>query len=221
MYLPPHFKEDRLPVLHAAIRESRLATLVTLTPGGLVASHVPMLLREQPSPHGTLLGHVARANFQWRDSSAAIEALAIFTGPEAYISPAWYPSKREDGKVVPTWNYIAIHAYGRIEFFEDPDRLLALVTALTEGHEGKRNEPWAVSDAPADYIRARLKGIVGFEIPIARLEGKWKMSQNQPAANRAGVREGLEREGGRSEAAVSSVMSDVDPDLSQIRKNSD
>jgi transcriptional regulator len=211
MYLPPHFKEDRLPVLHAAIRESRLATLVTLTPGGLIASHVPMHFREQPSPNGTLLGHVARANAQWRDSSAAVEALAIFTGPEAYISPAWYPSKREDGKVVPTWNYVAIHAYGRIEFFEDPDRLLALVTTLTNSHETKRKEPWAVSDAPADYIRARLKGIVGFEMPIARLEGKWKMSQNQPAANRAGVREGLEREGGGAERAVVSVMSDVDP----------
>ena len=206
MYRPPHFKEDRLPVLHAAIRQSRLATLVTMAPEGLIASHVPMHLDEGASPHGTLRGHVARANVQWRKTEAGVQALAIFMGPEAYISPAWYPSKQEDGRLVPTWNYVAIHAYGPIEFFEDSDRLLALVTKLTETHEGKRAAPWAVSDAPVDYIRARLKVIVGFEMPIARIEGKWKMSQNQPAANRAGIAAGLLREGGPSEAAVSAIM---------------
>jgi transcriptional regulator len=206
MYLPPHFKEDRLPVLHDAIRQSRVATLVTLASDGLIASHVPLDLDPEPAPYGILRGHVARANAQWRDAAANVQALAIFMGPEAYISPAWYPSKQEDGKVVPTWNYVAIHAYGPIEFFDDADRLLALVTRLTQSHEGKRAAPWAVSDAPTDYIRARLKGIVGFEMPIVRLEGKWKMSQNQSAANRAGAAAGLAQEGGSSEAAVSAIM---------------
>ncbi len=210
MYVPPHFKEDRLPVLHEAIRQSRIATLVTLSSAGLIASHVPMLLDPAPAPNGILRGHVARANTQWRDGSPGVQALAIFMGPEAYISPAWYATKPEGGKVVPTWNYVAIHAYGAIAFFEDPARLLALVTALTETHEGKREAPWAVSDAPAAYIAARLKGIVGFELPIARLEGKWKMSQNQPAANRTGVAEGLLREGGPGEAAVGAIMQAAD-----------
>jgi transcriptional regulator len=214
MYVPPHFKEQRLPVLQEAIRESRIATLVTLgTPGGapggaegLIASHLPLLFDPEPAPHGTLRGHVARANSQWRDSRAEVEALAIFMGPEAYISPAWYPSKKADGKVVPTWNYVSIHAYGRVTFFDDPARLLAIVTALTQNHEGRRAEPWAVSDAPADYIQARLKGIVGFEMPLSRLEGKWKMSQNQPAENRQGAREGLRREGGVPEEIVADAM---------------
>jgi transcriptional regulator len=206
MYVPPHFKEDRLPVLHEAIRQSRVATLVTLSSAGLVASHVPMLLESDPMPNGTLRGHVARANAQGRDPVSTVQALALFMGPEAYISPAWYATKKEDGKVVPTWNYVAIHAYGTITFFDDPDRLLALVTKLTETHEGKRAAPWAVSDAPADYIRGRLKGIVGFELPIARLEGKWKMSQNQPSENRSGIAEGLLREGGPSEAAVGAII---------------
>lgn len=212
MYVPPHFKEGRLPVLHEAIRQSRLATLVTLSPAGLIASHVPLHLDPEPAPYGTLRGHVARANGQWRDSAPDVEALAIFMGPEAYISPAWYATKPEDGRVVPTWNYVAIHAYGRIAFFDDPVRLLALVTKLTETHEGKRAAPWAVTDAPADYIRARLKGIVGFNLPIARLEGKWKMSQNQPAENRRGAADGLLREGGPSEAAVSAIMTATDKD---------
>jgi transcriptional regulator len=209
MYVPPHFKEEQLPVLQEAIRNSRLASLVTMTAGGLVASHVPLHFDPEPAPYGTLRGHVARANTQWRDSNSDVEGLAIFMGPEAYISPAWYPSKQADGKVVPTWNYVAIHAYGRVSFFDDTDRLLALVTALTEQHEGKRAEPWAVSDAPADYIRARLKGIVGFDMPIARLEGKWKMSQNQAAENRLGAEAGLQREGGSAETAVAAVMAET------------
>ena len=206
MYLPPHFKEERLPVLHEAIRHSRVASLVTMTGAGMVASHVPMLLDSEPSPYGTLQGHVAKANMQWRDSVGGTDGLAIFLGPEAYISPAWYPSKREDGKVVPTWNYVAIHAYGPVEFFEDAERLLKVVTRLTETHEGKRADPWSVSDAPDDYIRARLKGIVGFEMPIRRLEGKWKMSQNQSAENRLGAAEGLRREGAAAELAVAEAM---------------
>jgi transcriptional regulator len=206
MYLPPHFKEERVPVLHEAIRQAALGTLVTTGADGLEASHVPMLLDPEPAPYGTLIGHVSRANGQWRRADAGVAALAIFLGPEAYVSPAWYATKQQTGKVVPTWNYIAVHAYGEVRFFEDAERLLALVTRLTETHEADRPAPWAVTDAPPEFIRAQLKGIVGFELPIARLEGKWKLSQNRPAEDRAGAIEGLRREGGVGDAAVAEAM---------------
>ncbi len=192
MYIPPLFKEDRIAVLHDAIRTSGLATLVTVTKDGLIASHVPLLLDPAPAPYGTLLGHLARPNPQAR--GAIGEALAIVQGPDAYITPSWYATKRETGKVVPTWNYVAIHAAGPIEFFHDADRLLDIVTRLTEKQEDERTAPWAVSDAPADFVQGMLKGIVGFAIPMTRLEGKWKMSQNRPAEDRAGVIAGLRNE---------------------------
>lgn len=206
MYIPPQFKEDRVSVLHAAMGQAGLATLVTFGADGLEASHVPMLLDPEPAPFGTLHGHISKANGQWRQSRPDVQALAIFLGPDAYISPAWYETKRETGKVVPTWNYVAIHAAGPVRFFHDLDQLLALVTRLTERHERNRTEPWAVSDAPEEFIRAQLKGIVGFALPITRLEGKWKMSQNRPAADRIGAVEGLLREGGPDEAAAASIM---------------
>jgi transcriptional regulator len=204
MYLPPHFNEDRLDVLHGAMREAGLATLVTLGSDGLVASHLPMLL-EPGGRYGTLVGHVSRGNPQWRDV-ADLDALAIFLGPDAYISPSWYATKQETGKVVPTWNYVAVHAYGRVRFFDEPERLLALVTRLTEKHEGGRASPWAVSDAPAAFVESMLKGFVGFELPIERLEGKWKMSQNRPAADRAGVVEGLRAGDRPEEHAVAEIV---------------
>jgi len=200
VYVPPLFKEDRIDVLHEAIRASGLATLVTLTKDGLIASHVPLLLDTEPAPYGTLVGHLARPNPQAR--GAIGEALAIFQGPDAYITPSWYATKRETGKVVPTWNYVAIHAAGPIEFFDDPDRLLDVVTRLTEKQEGMRAVPWAVSDAPADFVQGMLRGIVGFAIPLTRLEGKWKMSQNRPAEDRAGVVEGLTEQGREEVAAL-------------------
>jgi len=192
MYNPPLFKEDRIEVLHDAIRATGLATLVTQTADGLIASHVPMLLDPGPAPYGTLIGHVARPNPQAR--GAIGEGLAIFQGLDAYITPSWYATKRQNGKVVPTWNYVAIHAYGAVEFFNDPERLRDVVTRLTERHELARAQPWAVTDAPPDFIDGMLKGIVGFAMPITRLEGKWKMSQNRPAEDRAGVISGLEAE---------------------------
>ncbi len=200
MYTPPLFREDRIDVLHDAIRRTRLATLVTLTQDGLIASHVPMLLDPDPAPYGTLLGHLARPNPQAR--GALGEALAIFQSPDAYITPSWYATKRATGKVVPTWNYVAIHAYGTPEFFHDRERLREVVTMLTAREEAPRAEPWAVTDAPADFIDGMLNGIVGFALPIARLEGKWKMSQNRPAEDRAGVIEGLEEEGRADVAAL-------------------
>ena len=210
MYVPSHFKEDRVPVLHDAIRRAGLATLVTLSPDGLGASHVPMLLDSAPTPFGTLYGHIARANPQWRSTAPDLQALAIFLGPDAYITPSWYETKRRTGQVVPTWDYVAVHAHGRVRFFDDTERLLAVVTKLTEAHEAARPKPWAVSDAPEEYIRTHLKNIVGLELPIARLEGKWKMSQNRPAEDRAGVVDGLEREGGEPGNAVAAIMKTSD-----------
>jgi len=202
VYLPPAFREDRLDALHAVIRNAGLATLVSLTDTGLVASHVPLLLDPEPAPYGTLIGHLARPNPQATQSHAEPEALAIFHGPEAYVTPSWYATKRATGKVVPTWNYVAVHAYGPLRFFDDPARLLEIVTRLTERHEAPRAAPWAVADAPAEFIAGMLRGIVGFEMPITRLEGKRKMSQNRPAEDRAGVAAGLRAEGREDVAAL-------------------
>jgi transcriptional regulator len=193
MYTPPHFKLAELGTIHAAIHASRLASLVTATAEGLIATPLPMILAEGEGEYGTLYGHVAKPNPQWK-LPATGEAMAIFMGPDADVTPSWYVTKQENGKVVPTWNYVAIHAYGAVEFFSDPERLRDVVTRLTERHELARAQPWAVTDAPSDFIDAMLKGIVGFAIPIARLEGKWKMSQNRPAEDRAGVISGLEAE---------------------------
>ncbi len=201
LYVPPHFKQPDLAVLHDAMRSAGLVTLVSLGADGLIASHVPMLLDAEAGPYGTLVGHLAKPNPQGRGVAAGVEALAIFQGPDAYITPNWYATKREHGKVVPTWNYVAIHAYGPLELFDDADRLLDVVTRLTDRHEGPRDAPWAVTDAPPEFIQAHLKGIVGFRLPITRLDGKWKMSQNRPAADRTGVADGLRAEG-REDVAV-------------------
>lgn len=195
MYLPDNFKETDVATLHAAIRRAGLGTLITLGSKGLIASHVPMLIEPGPAPFGTLIGHVARANPHWQEAATKTEALAIFLGPNTYVSPNLYATKRKTGKVVPTWNYVAIHAYGPVRFYDDAARLLDLVTRLTDAHEAHRQERWRVSDAPAEYTRSMLKAIVGFELPIARLEGKWKMSQNRPAEDIPGIVEGLSREG--------------------------
>jgi transcriptional regulator len=206
VYVPTHFREDRVPVLHEMIRRISVGTLVTLGEDGLTASHLPFLIDVEPAPFGTLSGHLARGNPQWRAAKPEIEALAIFTGPTAYISPSWYPSKQQTGKVVPTWNYVAIHAYGSVRFFDDADSLRRIVTRLTETHERGRAKSWQVTDAPADFVTAMLKGIVGLEFVVTRLEGKWKMSQNRPAEDRAGVVEGLAREGNPGAAAVAELV---------------
>ena len=202
VYVPPHFQQSDLAVLHEAIRGAGLATLVSLGADGLIASHVPLMLDAAAGPNGTLIGHLAKGNPQGRGAAAGVDALAIFQGPDAYVTPNWYATKRETGKVVPTWNYVAIHAYGPLEFFDDATELLDVVTRLTNRFEGPRAAPWAVSDAPPDFIKAHLKGIVGFRMPITRLDGKWKMSQNRPAADRIGVAEGLRAEGRDDIAAL-------------------
>jgi transcriptional regulator len=195
MYVPAQFAEDRLPVLHDAIDRTGLATLVTVGTSGLEASHVPMLLDRSKGRLGTLYGHLARPNPQWRETDSGSTALAIFLGPDAYVTPSWYATKQQTGKVVPTWNYVAVHAHGVLTFFEDPEQLLSLVSKLTNLHESVRTNPWNVTDAPEGFIRSQLKGIIGFELPIERITGKWKMSQNRPEEDRAGVADGLRREG--------------------------
>ncbi|PWC50806.1 transcriptional regulator [Azospirillum sp. TSA6c] len=205
MYVPPAFREDDLPTLHALMRETRLANLVTATDEGLMATPLPLFLAPDEGPCGTLYGHLARANPQWKQQSLG-EPMVLFTGPEAYVSPSWYASKEEHGKVVPTWNYIAVHAYGTAEFFDDADRLLEVVTRLTDLHEGRRAAPWAVADAPVDFIRAQLRGIVGLRLPITRIQGKRKMSQNRSAEDRAGVAAGLATSDRNSDREVAALI---------------
>ena len=191
MYQPPHFREDRLEVQHALIRAHPLGLLVTIGSTGLVANPVPFALDAHASPNGTLKAHLSRANSQWQDFDPAQEVLTVFQGPEAYITPSWYAAKREHGKVVPTWNYAIVQAYGRMRVVDDPSWLLQQITAMTAVHEAAQPEPWGVSDAPQTFVAAQLKGIVGIEIEITRIEAKWKVSQNRQEADRLGVAEGL------------------------------
>lgn len=191
MYVPPHFEETRPEVLHELIRDHGLAAVVTLGSEGLNVNHIPLELDAGPAPFGTLRGHVARSNPVWRDFSREVEALAVFQGPQAYISPSWYETKRETGKVVPTYNYIAVHAYGPMRVIEDRSWLRGLVERLTNRYEAGRAEPWKVTDAPPEFVEQMLGAIVGIEIPLTRLVGKWKLSQNRPPADRDGVVTGL------------------------------
>ncbi len=191
MYNPSSFAIKELDELRQQILGTRLAMVVTHGEQGLQASHLPLLFKPDEGPNGTLYGHFARANPQWKDLQDGAEALVIFAGADAYVSPGFYPSKAEHGKVVPTWNYVAVHAYGTADVFTDAERLLNLVSALTYRHEAGRAQPWKVADAPVDYIDGMLKAIVGFALPIQRLEGKRKLSHNRSAADIAGVREGL------------------------------
>ncbi|QPB18416.1 FMN-binding negative transcriptional regulator [Rhizobium sp. 007] len=190
MYNPPAFVVEDIVNLHRMMRECRTANLITATPDGPMATLLPTFIDETEGEFGVIYAHLARANKQW-SSTMIGDGLAVFTGPEAYITPSWYASKAEHGKVVPTWNYSAVHAMGPIEFFEDADRLLAVVDKLTNLHESGRSHPWSVNDAPSAFIAAQLRGIVGMRMSIRRLEGKCKMSQNRPDADRAGVRAGL------------------------------
>jgi transcriptional regulator len=209
MYLPAAFNETRIEFLHDAIGAIGFATLVSAGgDGALLATHLPLLLDLAPAPFGTLIGHVARANPHWRTlAEGAGNALAIFLGPQGYVSPNWYPTKRAHGKVVPTWNYVAVHAYGRVELVEEREALRAIVTRLTDRHEAAAGSaaPWKVSDAPPDFTEQMLKGIVGLRLPIARLEGKWKLSQNRSPEDRAGVVAGLDAQG-EAAAALAKAM---------------
>jgi len=193
MYLPAHFEEHRPAVLHELLRRHPLGLLITQTPGGeLLANSVPFVLDADPAGGpGLLRAHVARANPLWRDSRTDTPVLVVFQGPQAYISPSFYPSKAEHGKVVPTWNYVMVQARGRLRAIDDAAWLHAFVTRLTDRHEAARSAPWAVSDAPPDYVAGMVRAIVGIEVALTELTGKWKVSQNRSAADRAGVTRGL------------------------------
>jgi transcriptional regulator len=199
MYQPPAFREDRIEVQHDLIRTYPLGLLITAGPGGLMANSIPFLVEPGASEKGTLRGHLARANPQWRELAAAAECLVVFQGPQEYITPSWYATKRETGKVVPTWNYVTVHAWGRPSVTEAEDWLRRQIADLTRSRELARATPWDVADAPESFIAAQAKGIVGLEIAIARIEGKWKVSQNRPEADRAGVVAGLREGGGTGE----------------------
>ena len=206
MYVPKQFEETRVDVLHELIRAHPLATLVTLTPAGLDANHIPFEIDPAPGPFGTLRGHVARANPSWREFTSDVQVLAIFRGPASYVSPAWYPTKSSTGKVVPTWNYAVVHARGSLRIVEDRGWLRALVERLTQRHEAGGSRPWKVSDAPADYIDTELGAIVGLELPVAELVGKWKVSQNRSPTDREGLVEGLLQSGGEEDRAMADLV---------------
>jgi transcriptional regulator len=209
MYIPRHNEEKRVSVMHSLIVSRPLGTLVTLGASGLFASHIPMILEDNGSQFGVLKGHISRANTQWQDFLPTVDALAIFAGHQHYITPAWYPGTKEHGKEVPTWNYVVVHAYGPLKVTHDDQWLLTNVEKLTSIHEAGSPVPWRVSDAPEDFIRSQLKGIVGLELPIQKLEGKWKVSQNRTERERHGVIDGLAKLNTPESLAMKSLVEEV------------
>jgi transcriptional regulator len=206
MYEPAHFKEERLPVLHQLIRDHPLGTLVTATADGLNANHIPIVVDDTRGAFGTLCGHVARSNDVWKTFSPDVEALVVFQGPDAYVTPSWYPGKKEHGKVVPTWNYAVVHAYGPLVIRDDAAWMHAFLNTLTDHHEQPRTTPWHVDDAPTDYLQTMMGAIVGIEIPLTRLRGKWKVSQNRPTADRESVAAGLAAGDGEAARAMAGLV---------------
>ena len=200
MYTPKHFVESRVEALHGLIRAYPFATLVTRAADGLTANHLPFELVGE-----VLHGHVARGNELARLDGA--EVLLVFQGPDGYISPNWYPSKHETGREVPTWNYAVVHVHGRLRVIDDATWLRRLLETLTDHHEAVQPQPWKISDAPDDHIETSLRAIVGLEVSIARIEGKFKLSQNHPARNRAGVIAGLRERDGDGDAELAAWMS--------------
>ncbi len=205
MYQPPHFREDRRDVQHALIKAHSLGLLITAGPEGLQANYIPFLIDAQASDNGTLRAHLARANPQLRELAAVDECLVVFQGPQAYVSPSLYPSKRETGKVVPTWNYITVQAWGRPRVMDDANWIRGQIDDLTRHKEADRAAPWNVADAPDTFLTSQIKAIVGLEIPILRIKGKWKVSQNRVATDAAGVAAGLRGEGEEADAMAGLV----------------
>ena len=205
MYRPDHFRVDDVAEMHALMRARPLATLVSAGASGLYGTHLPTVLKSD-GPFGAIECHLARANPHWKDLAEGGEALMIFQGPEAYVTPNWYASKARDGKAVPTWNYVAVHAYGRPAVMNDATWLRRHVGELTDQQEKSEAHPWAVSDAPERYVETMLRGIVGFRFDIARLEGKWKMSQNREMPDRAGTAQGLDARGQGEDAEVAALV---------------
>jgi transcriptional regulator len=213
MYLPAYFEETRPEVLHRLIADHPLGALVTVGPNGLDANHLPFEFEPAASPHGTLRAHVARANPVWQEAAGHPETLVIFQGPTAYISPNWYPSKHETHRQVPTYNYMVVHAHGRIAVRDDEAFVRGLVARLTRRMEAGEPAPWKMGDAPADYLSQMLEKIVGIEIEVTRLVGKWKLSQNREARDRLGAAAALAERGGGERNAVAAAMLDAPPAL--------
>ncbi|MGZ8158265.1 MAG: FMN-binding negative transcriptional regulator [Methylobacter sp.] len=205
MYIPPQFEQPDIDVMRDLIRNRPLATLVTLGANGINANHIPLHFSPTPGPFGVLRGHIARANPLWRDLFSDVETLAIVHGPDAYVSPSWYATKQEAGKVVPTWNYAVVHAYGFLRIIDDAFWVRTQLEALTQQNEAAFPEPWAVSDAPEDFTEKLIGAVVGIEMVITRLIGKWKVSQNQPPQNQRSVIQGLNASG-QSEAVAMAAM---------------
>jgi transcriptional regulator len=210
MYLPEMFQEDRIEVLHDLIRTHPFATLVTQSDGALTADHVPLLLDTGTDGPDRLRGHLAAANPLCRGEVSERPALVIFQGPQSYVTPSWYASKQEHGKVVPTWNYAVVHVEGTLIFHRDPDWLHEQVTDLTSHQESPRDSPWAVNDAPEDFVQRQLRAIVGIEIAIERITGKWKVSQNRSPVDRQGVAAGLDATPGPDSSAMARLVRDGD-----------
>jgi transcriptional regulator len=207
MYLPPHFEQPDAQAIAELAVDHPLATLVWPAPDGLTAEHLPLIWDrgDGDGEYGTLRGHVARANPVWREA-AGTGVMVVFQGPQAYITPSWYPSKAATAKVVPTWNYAVVHAHGRLRVIEDAAWLRTLVGRLTDTHEASRAHRWQVDDAPADYIAQMLRAIVGIELEVVRVQAKWKVSQNRSASDRAGVAAGLDSVGGEGAMAMATLV---------------
>ena len=210
MYLPTHFEQQDPAALQALMHEYPLATWVCVVEGEPVINHLPLHLDPTRGEHGTLLGHVARANPVWKTPPTS--SVVVFQGPQSYVTPSWYPTKREGGKVVPTWNYAVVHAYGLPRFIHDKDELHALVSRLTDRHEAARAHPWSVNDAPREYTQAMLGAIVGLEIEITKLQGKFKLSQNRAPVDQKGVLAGA-AQGAEDERLMAQAMAKVVPGL--------
>ncbi len=208
VYLPPHFAETDPAVLQQLLADYPLGTLVTLSSEGLNANHLPFLFDPAMGPHGTLTGHVARNNVVWHDFVADHEALVIFQGPQAYISPNWYPTKQENHEVVPTHNYVVVHAYGPLVIHDDEKWLRAFLGRLTKTMEATQAMPWKMGDAPQDYLRGMIADVVGVSIPVSRLIGKWKTSQNRLPHDRVGAVNGLRAAGGPEQLAMAQLIAE-------------
>ncbi len=205
-YLPSHFEVTERATLQALVHAHPLGTWVVQHEGELLVNHVPFLLDPERGEHGTLVAHVARANPVWRALASGAPSVVVFMGAQAYVSPNWYPSKHAHGKAVPTWNYATVHAHGVPTTFDDPARVLEVVTRLTQRHEAAQAQPWQVSDAPPQYVQGLLKAIVGIEIPVQRWIGKFKLSQNRPLADRLGVVAGLTGQGNAEDLSMAALM---------------
>lgn len=211
MYIPVANREDDISEMRRFVRANPLCTLVSMTARGLVASHIPVVVHESEAGFGVIRGHVARGNFQWRDFDPNVETLAIFTGPQHFISASWYPGKKTHGREVPTWNYVAVHAYGRLRAIEDHDWLLEHLKSLVDENERIVEVPWSVSDAPPEFIARQMRAIVGIELEVTRVEGKWKASQNRNDEDAAAVISGLQRLGTPSSEVMSELVRERRP----------